>query len=57
MPKSNQIPPTPVRLPADLKAWVKGLAAANVRSVNAEIICLLRTAHDQAKQAGKQPAK
>jgi hypothetical protein len=41
MPKSKQMAPTPVRLPAELKDWVKALAEANLRSVNAEIIAIL----------------
>lgn len=38
---TKQKPPTPVRLPEELKEWVKTRATSNVRSVNAEIIALL----------------
>lgn len=42
MPKPKQKPPTPVRMPDDLKAWVKALAETNLRSVNAEIVAILK---------------
>lgn len=38
---TKQIAPTPVRLPPDLKDWIKARADANLRSVNAEITALL----------------
>jgi hypothetical protein len=38
---NKQMPPTPVRLPVELKAWIKARAAGNLRSVNAEIVALL----------------
>ena len=38
---TKQKAPMPVRLPDDLKAWVKSQAEANMRSVNAEIVSLL----------------
>lgn len=41
MGPSKQIPVTPVRLPPDLKEWVKARAAANFRSLNAEIVAIL----------------
>lgn len=41
MPKSKQQAPTPVRLPDDLKQWVKATADGNLRSVNAEIVAIL----------------
>lgn len=46
-----QIMPTPVRLPPDLKEWVKASAHANRRSVNAEIITLLILAKAQVEGA------
>ena len=45
-----QIMPTPVRLPPDLKDWVKACAQANRRSVNAEIITLLVLAKAQVER-------
>lgn len=43
---------TPVRLPPDLKDWVKARAAANFRSLNAEIVSILsqeRSLSDQRR--------
>lgn len=44
---SKQIPPTPVRLPDDLKSWVKQRARSNHRSVNGEIITILSNEKQQ----------
>jgi hypothetical protein len=38
---SKQMSPTPIRLPDELKLWIKGRADANLRSVNAEIVAIL----------------
>ena len=38
--------PMPVRLPQDLKDWIKSRADANLRSVNAEITALLLKARE-----------
>lgn len=38
---NKQMSPTPVRLPVELKTWLKARAADNFRSVNAEIVALL----------------
>jgi hypothetical protein len=38
---ATQNMPTPVRMPPDLKEWIKAAAEANRRSVNAEILTLL----------------
>jgi hypothetical protein len=43
---TKQIAPTPVRLPAELKDWVKARAKKNLRSLNAEIIALLIRARE-----------
>lgn len=48
---SSSTMPTPVRLPPDLKDWVKASAAANRRSVNAEILTLLELVKKQMEQA------
>lgn len=48
---ANQIHPVPVRMPHDLKAWVKQLALSNGTSLNTEIVKILQQAkalHDQA---------
>lgn len=43
---TKQIAPTPVRLPVELKEWLKARAEKNLRSVNAEIIALLIRARE-----------
>jgi len=43
---TKQQPPTPVRLPQELKDWIKSRADANLRSVNAEITALLLKARE-----------
>lgn len=43
---NKQQSPTPVRLPPELKDWLKARAKANVRSVNAEITALLLQARE-----------
>lgn len=50
---NKQQAPTPVRLPPELKDWVKCRADANLRSVNAEITALLLRARELEE---KQPA-
>jgi hypothetical protein len=48
---TKQQPPTPVRLPQELKDWIKSQADANLRSMNAEIVTLLiqaRAQHDKS---------
>lgn len=44
---TKQIPPTPVRLPNELKLWVKQRAKSNHRSVNGEIITILSNEKQQ----------
>lgn len=43
---TKQQTPTPVRLPQELKDWIKFRAGANLRSVNAEITALLIRARE-----------
>jgi hypothetical protein len=51
---TKQQPPTPVRLPQELKDWIKARADANLRSVNAEITALLMRAREiEESQLGK----
>ena len=50
--KMPQQPPTPVRLPDELKANLKAEAVANTRSLNAEIVHRLPGTFSKAK-AGK----
>lgn len=49
---TKQIPPTPVRLPDDLKSWVKERAKLNHRSVNGEIITIL--SNEKQQDAGRE---
>ena len=51
---TKQQAPTPVRLPQDLKDWIKARAEGNLRSVNAEITALLIRAREIEE---KQPAR
>lgn len=51
---NKQQAPTPVRLPEDLKTWLKVRAEENFRSVNAEVIAILMAAR---KQEEKRAAK
>ncbi|OWG18844.1 hypothetical protein KDK82_2324 [Delftia sp. K82] len=39
----HQLPPTPVRIPPDLKTLLQAEAAANDRSLNGEILARLRS--------------
>lgn len=49
--KTKQLPPTPVRLPPDLKDWLKARAEENVRSLNGEIVAILLQAKARHEQA------
>lgn len=46
MPTQQQNP-TALRMPQDLKEWIRASAVANRRSVNAEIVTLLEMAKKQ----------
>lgn len=48
---TKQLAPTPVRIPPDLKEWLKENAATNLRSVNAEIIALLLDVKRRSEEA------
>jgi plasmid stability protein len=50
MGQLKQLPVTPVRLPSDLKEWAKARAAANFRSLNAEIVAILSEARSLEEQ-------
>lgn len=52
------LPPVGIRMPEDLKSWLKQVSAANRRSVSAEVLVRLeesRRREEQAK-AGEVPA-
>jgi len=51
---ANQIHPLPVRMPLDLKEWVKHLALAKGTSLNTEIVQILEQAKAQHDQAGER---
>ena len=53
---NKQQPPMGIRLPDDLRAWIKQVAAASRRSVNSEVIVRLeasRKADQDQQQAPK----
>ncbi len=41
MTESRQKAPTPVRMSDELKAWLKGRAEGNYRSMNSEVVARL----------------
>lgn len=47
---TKQQAPTPIRLPEELKEWIKERANANLRSVNAEITALLMKVREIEQQ-------
>jgi hypothetical protein len=47
---TNQQTPTALRMPPDLKEWIKALAQANRRSLNSEIVTLLVLAKEQIEK-------
>lgn len=53
----TQAPPTPVRLPDDLKADLKAAAAGNDRSLNGEIVNRLRSTFKGKRTAQTHAAK
>lgn len=53
MEGARNIPPLQVRMPIDLKAWIKASAQANRRSLNAELVILLEQAKEQIEKAAK----
>lgn len=44
-----------LRLPPDLKAWLRAEAEKNRRSLNSEVLVRLEESHKQANQQGDQP--
>ena len=56
MASTPQQVPTPVRLPPDLKEELKEAAAANERSLNAEIVFRLRAASRSVATGGQAAA-
>lgn len=49
----KQLPITPLRLPPDLKIWLKHQATNNRRSLNAEIIVRLEESRQKEEHGGK----
>lgn len=47
---TKQQTPTPVRLPPELRDWIRVRAGDNLRSVNAEITALLMKAREIEQQ-------
>lgn len=56
MAEEDRTTPFGLRMPKDLRDWVKKRAWRNDRSMNGEIIAILREKRDeeQKKQAGEQ---
>lgn len=54
MKGTSQLTPSPVRLPEDLKAWLKIKAAENFRSMNSEVIARLE--QSRKEEIGEQAA-
>jgi hypothetical protein len=52
MQGARKINPMQIRLPSELKTWLKTKAAENLRSLNSEIVAHLEAA--KAKQAGEE---
>ena len=50
----SAISPVPVRMPVEVRDWLKAKAAANLRSLNSEIVALLLQAKrdDEEKKEG-----
>ncbi|MEJ1465008.1 MAG: Arc family DNA-binding protein [Candidatus Sedimenticola sp. (ex Thyasira tokunagai)] len=55
MKDARQIPPMRVRLPEDLKAYIKKKAEKNMRSINSEVVMRLEESRkrDQANEQQK----
>ncbi|EIM1708946.1 hypothetical protein ACSZNH_09120 [Aeromonas dhakensis] len=51
---SKQQQPTSIRMPDDLKAWVRGKAKTSMRSVSNEVVFILMQVRQ--KEEGKQNA-
>ncbi|RXZ42700.1 Arc family DNA-binding protein [Crenobacter cavernae] len=47
----NKIPPSGYRIPLGLKEWLKERADKNLRSMNCELILLLREAKEREEDA------
>lgn len=43
----SNVKQTPIRIPDEIKTWVKELAAQNGRSLNTEIVFLLKKAKEE----------
>ena len=54
---TKQIAAIPLRIPDELKIWLKARAAANFRSVNAEIIAMLLDERRKEGEAEKEDLK
>ena len=55
--KTKQKPPTPIRLSSELKEWLQGEAAKNMRSLNGEVNLRLEASRqaDSSAQKAKGP--
>ncbi|WP_461161558.1 Arc family DNA-binding protein [Simplicispira piscis] len=55
MQGNGKLAPSPVRLPPDLKDWLKHQAACNKRSMNSEVVLRLEQSRAQQQPQGAQP--
>lgn len=55
--KTKQTAPTPIRLPEDLKVWLKSEAATNHRSLNGEVLARLEASRMACRIAKKATAQ
>lgn len=56
MQGNKTIAPSPVRIPAELKQWLKHKAVDNFRSLNSEIIARLEQSRKAEEAQHAQPA-
>lgn len=54
MKNARSIGPTPVRIPPDLRQWLKHKAVDNYRSLNSEIVLRLEESRKREEQADAQ---
>lgn len=57
MKEPNQATPTPLRMPDDLKTWLKHQAIDNRRSLNNELVHRLEQSRAQQLQGGRHATK
>lgn len=56
MKGNSQLTPSPVRIPTDLRNWLKHKAIDNGRSFNSEVVQRLQESRDKEERAQKDDA-